>query len=352
MPSRSNNFNALRLVAAFFVITGHMYILNGGAAPTIFCSAGIQGVGVYIFFTLGGYFIMKSWLSDRHPLRYAAKRFFRIWPPLAAVVLLSVVIIGPIFTTLPLRTYFRWCLFYFKNLLLNVVYSLPGVFESNPYPSAVNGSLWTLPIEVAMYVFIPIAESIIAHLRSGWARRSVFCGMAVLICVLDCCLLAKPDARLVIYGTDWVSAVHILPFYFIGMLVGYLEADGLPIRDYLNLPLAVTAALLVPALSQQFVSHAALFVVLPYLIFSLGYAPCPILEKAGNKAEITYGIYLFGFPIQQCLMSVLSSRGIVIHSLILTLVSFCLSALAAYALHFLVENPSRKLQKAFLSTEI
>jgi peptidoglycan/LPS O-acetylase OafA/YrhL len=46
-----------------------------------------------------------------------------------------------------------------KNIALYINYYLPGLFESNVYPGAVNGSLWSLPAEFVMYLLVPILIS-------------------------------------------------------------------------------------------------------------------------------------------------------------------------------------------------
>ena len=98
---RSNNFNIIRVIAAFLVILGHMYYIMGqGSYVPIFAGQGIHAVGVKILFVLCGYFITKSWLGDPHPGRYAIKRLFRIYPALIVVVLLSIFVLGPIMTSL------------------------------------------------------------------------------------------------------------------------------------------------------------------------------------------------------------------------------------------------------------
>ena len=86
------------------------------------------------------------------------KRIFRIVPAMAVYCVIAACVIGPIITSIPLKEYFSHISFrnYFKNIVLYITYFLPGVFESNPYPNAVNGSIWSLPIEFMMYFFVPL----------------------------------------------------------------------------------------------------------------------------------------------------------------------------------------------------
>lgn len=66
------------------------------------------------------------------------------------------------------------------------------------------------------------------------------------------------------------------------------------------------------------------------------------LENFGDKIELTYGIYLVGFPIQQCMMAVMIRKQIHVDSILLTLVSFALSGIAAFILNVMVEKPAKE----------
>lgn len=85
---------------------------------------------------------------------YLFKRMTRIYPLLIVFVFVSV-LAGAIFTTYSVKEYFLYSKDYlFKNLLMNPKFDLPGVFSDNIYPVAVNGSLWTLPVEFACYILL------------------------------------------------------------------------------------------------------------------------------------------------------------------------------------------------------
>ena len=112
----------------------------------------VSYAGIVMFFVLGGFLIAGS--AVRLSLKeYFLNRFLRIMPALGVEVLLSMLIIGPIFTVLPLTTYFSdyhtWA--YLTNIIGVVNYFLPGVFVNNPAPE-VNNALWTIPFEYFGYV--------------------------------------------------------------------------------------------------------------------------------------------------------------------------------------------------------
>jgi peptidoglycan/LPS O-acetylase OafA/YrhL len=152
LQSRSNNFDFVRLLAAGIVLCGHQFAVCLRPEPLSFGLITLGTLGVLIFFSISGYLVAQSWDRDPHVLRFTIKRFLRIWPGLAVVTFVAAFIVGPAVTSLSLRDYFSSSITwdYFSQFYLNIEYALPGVFERNPI-SAVNSSLWTIPIEVSWY---------------------------------------------------------------------------------------------------------------------------------------------------------------------------------------------------------
>jgi len=158
--AHGNNFDALRLAAAFAVIVSHSFEIVGGppeSEPLRVLTNGDSSLGrvaVMTFFVLSGFLLTCSYRSDPSLAAFARKRALRIAPALAAVVLFSIFVIGFAATTLSPRDYFRseetWR--YLANLAFYTGFdSLPGVFADAPIAGVVNGPLWTLKIEVLCY---------------------------------------------------------------------------------------------------------------------------------------------------------------------------------------------------------
>lgn len=145
-PLRGTNlFDALRIIAAAMVIIGHAWPLSGLSGVPTFAGMKIRHVGVYIFFVISGYLLARSWNRDPRPLAFIVRRALRIFPALFAVILLTILVVGPLLTVQPPGGYWGQRSFwnYFMNFLLLAEYELPGVFVNNPTPP-VNGSLWSL----------------------------------------------------------------------------------------------------------------------------------------------------------------------------------------------------------------
>ncbi|HOU65868.1 MAG TPA: acyltransferase family protein, partial [Thermomonas sp.] len=157
-----NNFNLIRLFAAWLVIYGHAWAITGSAGGdlvtrlTRFKFAG--GVAVDVFFFISGFLIAAS-LARNTARRYLASRALRILPALVVCVALSVFVLGPLLTKA--ADYWRqpmtWDYLWSNSTLWASRYALPGVFGSLPQ-QAVNGSLWTLPIEARLYLALLVAS--------------------------------------------------------------------------------------------------------------------------------------------------------------------------------------------------
>ncbi len=170
--TRENNFDFLRFFAAALVLFAHCYPLVGRKMDEpLTVLTGYEkggGIAVGIFFVISGYLITASYLNSRSPVSFLTKRALRILPALTVAVLLSAFVIGPMVTSWRLDNYLTsaktWE--YLKNILLITEYELPGVFNQNVYPDVVNGSLWTLPLEVMMYMGV-LALGLVGFLRRG-----------------------------------------------------------------------------------------------------------------------------------------------------------------------------------------
>jgi peptidoglycan/LPS O-acetylase OafA/YrhL len=164
-PRQVNNFDLIRLFAAALVVFSHSCILTDGNyshEPLSILTGGSYALGriaVDIFFVISGFLITMSFESTNSLPNFLWKRCLRIFPALIVLLFLTTFIIGPIATALPLHEYFSRddTYAYLTNVrLFRLQYSLPRVFENNPYPNAVNGSLWTLAYEFVCYLLVAI----------------------------------------------------------------------------------------------------------------------------------------------------------------------------------------------------
>jgi peptidoglycan/LPS O-acetylase OafA/YrhL len=302
MSRPKDNFEAVRLLASIAVIYGHAHALTGVASNGVFGST-IQALAVKVFFVVSGFLVSESWRRDPSAIRYLSRRALRIFPALVVVTISSIIVAGPILTKLPLQEYFTnsWTWTYLGNILLRPSYSLPGVFADNIYPSAVNGSLWTLPVEFAMYLALPAIALV------GRGLRFRVAGGCILLCIASLYLVrfTPGPLRAVFYGTDWISALDVAPFF----LLGAVWQIVLP-RRFLSSQSALLLVLLSATLPLgRITDEVALYLILPYAVLSFATATPAVFGWLGRFGDFSYGIYIYGFFVQQTIAHYLKTDG-------------------------------------------
>lgn len=344
--SKQNNFTIIRFIATIFVFAGHMGKILGEEAPRL-GSFSLHELGVCTLFLISGYLITMSWQADMNPLRYAIRRFFRLWPPFAAMIFIMVYVAGPLLSNLGAQGYFEsWYKAYLQNLRLFIVYAQPGVFEDVPLSQTTNGSLWTMPVEAVLYIITPLLLTV---LRIRHRSRKSFGLMAFLtgsVCGIDLLLrVFYPEARVVFYGTELISSYHLVVWYIIGMFYTYDE-----VRKYLNIQLAGVAVLLllIFQFSADGLQFLLMYIALPYFVFSFAYAEKPLFCNFGRRMELSYGIYLYGFFFQQLIVSLEIKYGVSYGYMLTFLFSVLPTLVAAILSYYLVEVPALRFGRFLL----
>ena len=283
-----NNFDGLRLLAALAVLFSHHFPIWGRPYPASVNIPMVGGAAVMAFFVISGYLVTLSWWAQPRLLAFAAKRVLRIWPALVVVVLLALCVLGPLLSSLPLAEYGRnpMTADYLRNLLLQTRYNLPGVFTNHPLANTINGSLWTIPIEVACYAVLA-ACGVLGLLRWRWLWALACLGYLLwFMGTMSMDILGAMQHR-------WE-----FPAYFVfGSLIATLREHFLPHR-WRYAALAGAAALLACALNFP---YTALLLFMPAALIAVGTSTWPVLSQAGRFGDVSYGVYLYAFPIQQTL---------------------------------------------------
>lgn len=331
--SFDNNFDFLRFLAAMTVLLWHCFILFGVKKPQIVQLMFVDGV--LVFFIISGFLITKSWFSKPEPSIFIKKRFLRIFPAYTCVILLSVFILGPLLTTLPLKQYFSsevtWT--YLKNIfMINISYRLPGVFASNPFPYAINGSLWSLPLEVFMYLTI-----MCIGVMSLFKKKFLFPTIFILCYFLITFYFVGPNFKDLFL---FMPAYHLarLGFAFLIASALFIYRDKIP----LSLPIFLTAlAFYFMGLLSSYTIFMNLL-TLPYIVLYIAYAKIPYINKFGKYGDFSYGIYIYAFPIQQTIALFYLNN---LNFLTYTTLSIILTLIAAITSYHLIEKPALNLKK-------
>ncbi|HEY0505034.1 MAG TPA: acyltransferase, partial [Lysobacter sp.] len=320
-----NNFNLIRLVAAWLVIYGHSYAVTGsGGGDLLLQLVHIKFAGaiaVEMFFLISGFLIAASVERNRLP-QFLTARVLRIFPALVVCVALSVFVLGPLLTNAPdywdssqTWKYLR------RNILLQATqYDLPGVFQDLPM-RAVNGSLWSLPIEFRLYLVLG-ALGLLRLLRA-WRFNAVFVAglVAAFVLLRDQPLSSVQSTQL------WCVA------FFAAGAFAWVNRARIPLAWPLLVALLAIAALLRDGRYYP----VAYFFALAYTTLFVAYVPR--LPQIRHH-DLSYGLYLYGWPSQQLVLHFAPGTGPLFNTAWATLLA---GGLAALSWRF-VERPALRLK--------
>ena len=340
-PHHHNNLTALRWFAACLVLYGHAHAFLG-LPEVLFMQIVPMGLlGVYIFFAISGYLVAQSWSRDPHVLRFMAKRALRIFPGLVVCTLLSVLVLGPLLTSLDANAYWQneHTLGYLSNIALYISYHLPGVFANNAWPHAVNGSLWSLPVEFFMYMLLAliglVGALVQAALNIQRATAWLVGGMSLLFIALAALWALPTQEAMVVYRTDLRHIPMCGVYFMVGASLYCFQWEKHFTLS--NVLLALVAWLSLSHRTQWFAM--ASWLVLPFVVMAFGLARHPWLGRMHTR-DYSYGIYIYAFPVQQTVASFWPQMPLTAYLLSTVVITV---ALAATSWHF-VEKPALKLK--------
>ena len=281
-------FDYLRLGLALAVVVWHSVILTSGSltvyqalwsGPFRFLLAAI----LPMFFALSGFLVTGSLVRTRLH-QFAVLRVLRLAPALAVEVTLSALILGALFTSLPLRDYLTSPELggYFGNIVGLVHFTLPGVFEHNRVPRVVNSQLWTIPYELECYVSL-----VIVSLLMGLRHRRVFVTLLVLFS-----LAATVGAVLENSVSPFAPLQgRVLVVAFLAGVAIHVYRDRIPYSAVIGVVAAIASTVL---LQIPDTAYLAAFPV-SYLTVWIGLMRPPKIQFG----DLSYGVYLFHFPVEQ-----------------------------------------------------
>ena len=302
---RNNNLNLIRMIAATAVLVSHAWPISSGigTAEPLSALVGVKlgTLAVYVFFAISGFLIARSFERQPTVRRWLAARALRLFPGLAVVLFLTVLVLGPLVTALPTAEYFtrpETLSYVPRNLSLAFLqYGLPGVFGDQPYPEAINGSLWTLVHEVVCYGGVLVLGLLGALRRTGLALFG-FAGFAAAYVLV-----------MVVLGPDRVhpklAALCELALPFVMGTALYVWRARVRLHPVLLLGLVLAAALS----RETPLWMPALVAALTYGVFLLGFAPGGPLLLYNRLGDYSYGVYIYAFPAQQLMMHLFQPMG-------------------------------------------
>jgi len=297
-PSRNHQFDLLRIIFATLVLLSHApEITDGNAsrelfnrltgAPMTFGTVGVDG-----FFLLSGYLIVQSWLANPELLNFLRKRVLRIVPGYLVAVVLSTLAVGLLAPGVP---------HFFGDLDVHFVRSVallsspmtPPVFPSRPY-AVVNGAMYTIAYEFRCYLLVALLG------LCGLVRRPIVV-LAITLLLLFSLFYAAPFERM--HWPRHVEALIGQPTYVFRLTAVYLAGCCFYLfrkRIAFRPRFALAATILMIASFVFAPSRGELAMVLcaGYLMFYLGQIQLTGLSAMARLPDISYGIYLYGWPVE------------------------------------------------------
>lgn len=281
---KNNNFDFVRFLLAMTVLCNHYIEMSGinGIHLPISSATAVGG-----FFVISGFLIFRSYLRTSTFKTYMEKRIRRIVPAYMSIVLLCAGLLS-LTSTLSCSDYFLSSEVY-KYLASNATFmnflhpTLPGVFEENRI-SAINPALWTIKIELFLYLLIPVI-SFSLHKHKMAFSVLAFLGIIIASKTIE----GQGGGIFMILAKD----IYQTAFFLIGILsLTYFDF----LFKYKYVLLAATLPLLLLKGSGLF--PFAFPIIVGIWIFFIAFT-FPVFNSFGRYGDLSYGIYLFHCPIIQ-----------------------------------------------------
>jgi len=305
LDPENNSFNLIRLIAALSVLFPHSFLIAvGPGAPeplSNFTPFNLSQHAVNAFFVLSGLTLSQSIVSKPGIRRFAIARALRIFPALIGFGLVFAFVIGPLFTKQPMREYWSdvhtWI--YALGVPVFFQHATPPheIFTNIPLANSINNPLWTIKYEVAAYAALAVC-SLVGLLRS---RDAVLLSTAILFGLLII-FNAETDEGL-------RGALHQVARFGLCFMLGVLAffyRSRISV-SWRYLPITVVLAF---SLRGTFLEKHVFIVVVAHFVLVFGAMNFGLLTEWTRKTDISYGTYIYGWPIQQSIVSSFISIGV------------------------------------------
>jgi peptidoglycan/LPS O-acetylase OafA/YrhL len=336
---RKNNFDFLRLLFASFVIISHSYPLSGITECDLLCQISdgqlsFSYTGVIGFFVISGYLVFQSLERSNNILDYFWKRFLRLYPALIVVLIITVVLSPfvynsaiPFFQNASVRTYIP------NNLTLyGTQYVIEGVFENNPVKGVVNGSLWTIPYEFTMYVLLSF---LIIFRRNRTAVVGLLFVSFLLLYIGN--VFFFEQLKKYAYYLSGERLLDLGIFFVGGAFLSAVRFEKVSNKSLWTISIFI---LVMIATGFGFLRYVKYF-SLPIIIILIGVNAIPSISDIGKKiGDLSYGIYIYGFVVQQTLMHYFK-----LDYFELMICALAIAGILGYFSWHYIEKPSLKLKK-------
>jgi len=323
----NNNLDIIRVVLACLVILGHAPVLNGATGwvdpfTYLFKFTDSGSMAVKLFFFISGLVVTNSLIHKKSAVHFVVSRVFRLMPALFFVLIITVFVFGPLLTSMPSGDYFSsldHLKYIFNNLIFKTEYPLPGMFITNVYPLIVNGSLWSLAYEVGCYITLLAVFLVLqGQHRKYWKY--------IFLLILADTLLTKPVV------VAWLGTFPDLDLLLVMFSFGTFCAVY---ADKIIIDIKLLAGMCLVYFLFRNSTYAQLSFMLAACIGILYISSNHYVMRFKPRYDISYGIYLWGFLIQQSLFQYFGHMAMVVHCLLAIIISTGLALIT----HIFIEKP-------------
>jgi peptidoglycan/LPS O-acetylase OafA/YrhL len=359
---KSNAFGFLRLTLAVLVVFSHSFRLGGFGIDRL--EAFTKGrytiglVSVAMFFVLSGFLICRSGLGSRSVPRFLWHRFLRIFPAYWVCLAVCACVFAPLVAFTEFGTFlgvfsaprnspqsfmlsnaglFHLNGFSIRGLMSISPDSIAGLLTHNPFPRAINASLWTLPFEVSCYLAVAGLAAIGVLRRTRFIVLAIFAGLWCLYC-FD---YVNPDGFWRCFPYIGMRPLVMLCLFFSAGCICFLYREKIAHSIALFVISLVALVVSLPVGVFGLVAPIAMTYAFLWLAFTLPFA------RFDTKGDFSYGTYIYAFPVQQGLALLrIQDEGFGLYftcSLLLTLVLGFLS-------YRLIEAPCLRWKTVKMST--
>lgn len=311
LRGHDNALGLLRLLFASLVLFTHAFPIGAfGAEPTWLVSRGqatLGSIAVLGFFAISGYLIAKSGMSA-DVMQFMWRRVLRIFPAFWVLLIVTAFAVGPVvwvlegnalgdyFSRVPMSPYS----FLTHNFTLQVQhYGIRDLLlETTPYgeatgTSALNGSIWTLAYEWLCYLVVATLLLIGVLRRARLVVPLMTLAVFAVMGLVD--LFPKGAVALVPVLAD-TQLPQLVATFLVGSCIAVYSRD-VPFDDRYAL---IAGAVLVSTFLLGGWKYLGV-IAFAYLCLWAGARIRGPLAKVGSRNDYSYGVYIYGFLVQQLL---------------------------------------------------
>ncbi len=307
-PGR-NRLGWVRHLLAVVVLCDHAFLLHHGQGllAGMGFATSLGAAGVAGFFVLSGALVTSSWLERGDPIQFLANRGLRIFPGYLVCLLITALVLGPLawnWCQPPVETHGEYwssrpgpVSYVLKNAgLMQFQNRIGELFATHHEPYSINGSLWSIPWEAACYGMV--AAMGLAGMLGGGRRAVWLC----FLLFLGNALLAPAGSFFSLFYSS--ERVTVLPAQFLAGALFYLHRDRIPMGW------GWAALFLAGFIALGFWNWTlASCLCLPYVLFFAARRGRMAQKSASDGTDLSYGIYIYAFPVTQLLAGTDWVRG-------------------------------------------